>query len=680
VTFPKVAVFPKRKQNKEASDEEASDEEESDDSADGGNEGRIQVAEKPNSENGSEESYYSAAETSSELGNDTSGTIRKSARLQQQTIIKAGARQIGTWTKCYQAAAIHIINGIGIEVPTSHAEAMKSKEWKEWQQAMELEIESLVGNGTFRVEQMEVGRKRIDTKWVYALKLNEEGTKVMRFKARLVVKGFKQKAGFDYSEIFAPVISQTSLRMTIAVAQHRNWEMKKFDFETAFLNGIMDHVVYINIPQGTTRWTLGEQEGLRLVKALYGTKQAARVWNCMLHEVLIKMGFKANEGDSCLYIHSLKNMYLAIYVDDLALFFKDKKDCEEFEQVISKQFRIGKASDGNLFIGMHAHHDITAGISTISQERYITGVVERFGQVGANPVRTPMDTGFEFTFNEKLPIVTNKPYRELIGCLMYAANGVRADCTFAVNGLARYVNRPQIKHWEAAIRVLRYLGSTRRLGLTFKRKENQCRDTNGGPIRKNNQDLLKRTRILNENFMISDLGIQVYVDADWGSDKEDFKSQSGYLVQCMGAPVIWRSRKQQGHSLSTMEAEYVALSEVSKEVMWLNILLNDMGFRSDKAIVIYEDNTACIELAKEPRHREKAKHINMRQHYVRELISDGIIVLEKIASEEMVADMLTKPLGFIKFHKHRNTAGLFDTGTGGVLESVPEDELQASRM
>jgi hypothetical protein len=134
---------------------------------------------------------------------------------------------------------------------------------------------------------------------------------------------------------------------------------------------------------------------------------------------------------------------VAIYVYDLALFYKNVEDCEEFEK-----FKVGKASDGNLFIGMHVNHDIKAGISTITQERYISGVPERFGQEGAKPVRTPMETGFDFIYDEKYPIVPNQPYRELIGCLIYASNGVQADCAFAVNGLARYVNRRQKKHCE----------------------------------------------------------------------------------------------------------------------------------------------------------------------------------------------------------------------------------------
>jgi hypothetical protein len=140
----------------------------------------------------------------------------------------------------------------------------------------------------------------------------------------------------------------------------------------------------------------------------------------------------------------------------------------------------------------------------------------------------------------------------------------------------------------------------------------------------------------------------------------------------MGAPVIWRSRKQRGHSLSTMEAEFIALSDVSKEIMWIQILLTDMNFTKDEPLTICEDNNACIELAKESRHLEKAKHINMKTHFVWELIADGIIQLEKISTEDMVADRLTKALGNIKFEKHCHTAGLMNTGTVGVLDLVPE--------
>jgi hypothetical protein len=292
-----------------------------------------------------------------------------------------------------------------------------------------------------------------------------------------------------------------------------------------------------------------------------------------------------------------------------------------------------------------------------------------------------METGFDFIFDEQQPIITSQPYRELIGCLMYASNGVRAECAFAVNGLARYVNRPQKKHWEAALRVLRYLGCTRTLGLTFTRKmglklkgaENVGHEMNGERMNENKHAVRKMGGQKDGERKMSKLNIRIYVDADWGSDKEDFKSQTGYLIQCMGTPVIWRSRKQRGHSLSTMEAEFIALSEVAKEVLWIQILLTEMKFVENEPFRIFEDNTACIELAKESRHREKAKHINMRTHFVRELIANGTITLVKISTEDMVADMLTKALGNLKFEKHCHTAGLKHTGTVGVLELFPND-------
>jgi transposase InsO family protein len=217
----------------------------------------------------------------------------------QQPIRKSGRNHAPSRTAL--SSCLQAFNNV--KVPESYKEATSSPEKAQWQAAIDKEIEALTDNGTFQIETMQVNKKKISTKWIFSLKLDETGIKIHKYKARLVARGFTQVAGIDYNEIFAPVVSQNSLRISNAVALLKGYKQSKFDVATAFLNGTMDHVCYIDQPEGTT-FKLKKNEGLRLVKALYGTKQAARLWNIMLHDLLLKIEFEQNTSEACLFFSS----------------------------------------------------------------------------------------------------------------------------------------------------------------------------------------------------------------------------------------------------------------------------------------------------------------------------------------------------------------------------------------
>ena len=149
-----------------------------------------------------------------------------------------------------------------------------------------------------------------------------------------------------------------------------------------------------------------------------------------------------------------------------------------------------------------------------------------------------------------------------------------------------------------------------------------------------------------------------YCDADWAGDVEDRKSTSGYLFKQGGAAITWRSCKQSCVSLSTAEAEYVALAEAAQEAMWLQKLNSDLLGKNVSNTVIFEDNQSAICIAKSQISRRRTKHIEIKFHFIRDLVETDRINLVYCPSEDMIADMLTKGLPISRFEKFRVLAGM----------------------
>ena len=215
-------------------------------------------------------------------------------------------------------------------------------------------------------------------------------------------------------------------------------------------------------------------------------------------------------------------------------------------------------------------------------------------------------------------------YARLIGQLMYLMRGSRPDICFVVTRLSRYVARPAERHWKCGLQVLRYLKGTRELGTIYSGQ--------------NVGQLLKG-----------------YVDSDYAGDRTDRKSTYGSVFMLCGGPVAWTSKKQASVSTSTTEAEYVALCQGSKEAVWLRKLLQETGFPQflgeSLGIQMYSDNQSCIALAENPENHSRSKHIDVQYHYSRQLVEQGVIKLDYCPTKDMLADVLTKPLGSRGFTK-----------------------------
>ena len=252
----------------------------------------------------------------------------------------------------------------------------------------------------------------------------------------------------------------------------------------------------------------------------------------------------------------------------------------------------------------------------------------------AKPSNIPLDQAYMSTKDESPVLTDNSTYRAAIGSLLYISTNTRLDIAAVTSILSRKVSKPTVRDWNEVKRVMRYLKGTDQLML-----------------------------VLGTGTNTQTLSTTIYVDADWAGDCVDRKSNSGYALYLGGALVNWSCRKQQSVSLSSTEAEYVALSEACQEVIVLRRLLSSIGKPAENATMIYEDNQSAIKLVNADRVTRRSKHIETRHHYVRELQQKQEISVQYCPTEHMIADILTKPLGPHKIRDFRTGLGLTDAAT-----------------
>ncbi|GLI65929.1 hypothetical protein VaNZ11_009594, partial [Volvox africanus] len=408
------------------------------------------------------------------------------------------------------------------------------------------------------------------------------------------------------------------------------WSYIQLDVKTAFLNGDLEEEIYTVQPPGFESG--GPGLVCRLHKALYGLRQASRAWNKTLHEKLIQMGFEVSNADPSLYIRRDLDgqicTYLLVYVDDVLIASHDEQTVLEVKEEIKQLYECRDMGEAEVFLGLVIKRDRETRTLTVSQEHMIHELIERYGMVNADPRSIPMSPGTILMRAADGEVLDRSqyPYIELVGSLMYITNCTRPDIAQAVGVLTRHMSAPTEQHWRAAKAVVRFLLATPQCGIVF-----------GGE------------RV--------EEGLIGYTDSDYAGCIESRKSTGGYVFTLHGGSVSWSSRLQRTVTSSTMEAEYVAASEATKEALWLRLLLSELGY-SLRPTTINCDSQSAIKITKNPVISGKSKHIAVRYHMVREQVARGAVVMEDCRSDDMVADILTKPLPLEKFAKHQKSMGV----------------------
>jgi len=382
---------------------------------------------------------------------------------------------------------------------------------------------------------------------------------------------------------------------------------------------------------------LGAPKGtvLLLGKPLYGLKQSGREWYLIACKGLETLGLRPCFSDPSVFTTEDRSLIVGLYVDDMLILGKDPQAVEATVQGIKALWEIKDLGNVSLILGLKVVRDRVSKTLKINQTHYIQSLIERFRLQDANPVGLPVadrNTLIQGTSNE--PQADQALYQQAIGALMWVAKGTRPDIMYAVGQLSQHCNSPVVRHWNSILRVLRYLKGTKYGNIQYGSMVPE--DTEPGDLGP---------------------GLQGYCDADYAGDTVDRKSVTGHLYTVNKGPVTWTSTKQRCVATSTTESEYISLSEACKQGQWLRALLRELqrtGLLGESLTVpIFSDNQACIALAKDPVAHSRTKHIDVRYHYIRELVVGRKTIVEYCPTADMTADILTKPLSLQSFQRCR---------------------------
>ncbi|KAJ9562411.1 hypothetical protein OSB04_007571 [Centaurea solstitialis] len=484
----------------------------------------------------------------------------------------------------------------------------------DWVTAMQEELNQFERLGVWRLVPRPKNKTIIDLKWIFKNKKDEDGI-VTRNKARLVAKGFKQQAGIDYDETFAPVARIEAIWIFLAYAAHKNFTVYQMDVKTAFLNGELKEEVYVSQPEGFVDRTKPTHVYI-LDKALYELKQAPRAWYDHLSNALLDNGFYKGKIDPTLFMKTEGDdiLLVQIYVDDIIFGSTNSDMCTWFSNLMTTRFEMSMLRELSFFLGLQVLQK-PDGI-LINQSKYIGDLLKRFHMDKSSVAKTPMASGTLIGADPKGKPVDQKTYRAIIGSLLYLTAS-RPDIMFATCFCARFQANPKESHMLAVKRILQYLKGTPNRGLWYPKE--------------------------------SGFELVAFSDADHGGFQLDRKSTSGH-VQFLGDKLVsWGSKKQYCVSTSTAEAEYVAAASCCSQVLWMRTQLRDYVYNFNH-VPIYCDSKSAIAITCNPVQHIRTKHIDIRYHFIMDHVERGTIELYFVNTEYQLADLFTKPLDEKRFN------------------------------
>ncbi|KAK2398040.1 putative mitochondrial protein [Trifolium repens] len=482
-----------------------------------------------------------------------------------------------------------------------------------WIVAMQDELNQFQRNDVWDLVPRPTHKNIIGTKWVFRNKLNEQG-KVVRNKARLVAQGYSQQEGIDFTETFAPVARLEAIRLLLSYAVNNGITLYQMDVKSAFLNGVISEEVYVKQPPGFEDLKNPDYV-YKLKKSLYGLKQAPRAWYERLSNFLLENCFQKGQIDNTLFRKTTKKdiLIIQIYVDDIIFGSTNTSLCKNFSKLMQDEFEMSMMGELKFFLGIQINQGKDG--TYIHQSKYTKELLKKFNLEDCKIMSTPMHPSSSLSKEEFGSKVDQKLYRGMIGSLLYLTAS-RPDILYSVCLCARFQSDPREPHLTAVKRIFRYLKGTTNLGLLYKKS--------------------------------LDSKLVGFCDADYAGDKIERKSTSGNC-QFIGENLIsWASKRQTTIALSTAEAEYISAAKCCTQLLWMKYQLEDYNI-AESSIPLYCDNTAAIHLSKNPILHSRAKHIEIKHHFIRDHVQKGTTDIQFIDTEHQWADIFTKPLAIERF-------------------------------
>ncbi|KAM1346354.1 hypothetical protein ACFX13_036411 [Malus domestica] len=491
---------------------------------------------------------------------------------------------------------------------------------------MNEELKSLKNNATWKITDLPAGKKPVRCKLVYTVKYKADGT-VDRFKARLVAKGYTQKYGIDYTDTFAPVAKINTVRVLLSLAANLNWPLQQFDVKNAFLHGDLTEEIYMDLPPGCNAPDKYKRKVCRLKKSLYGLKQSPRAWFGRFTKSMRAFGYRQSNSDHTLFLkrQNGKLTALIVYVDDMVVTGNDPEERAALQRYLSTEFEMNDLGSLKYFLGIEVSRS-SSGIF-LSQRKYIIDLLHETGMSACQPVATPLEEGLKLSVDPNQVPIDKGRYQRLVGRLMYLAH-TRPDLAYALSVVSQYMHDPGEQHMNAVTRILRYLKGSPGKGILFKR---------------------------NNHF-----SVEGYTDADWAGSIDDRRSTSDYFTFVGGNLVTWRSKKQNVVAHSSAEAEYKGMALGICEILWLKLLLSDLGIQHDQPMKLFCDNKAARDIAHNPVQHDRTKHVEVDRFFIKEKLEGKIIEVPAIRTKDQLADILTKAVLSHKFSSFLHKLGMSD--------------------
>ena len=357
-----------------------------------------------------------------------------------------------------------------IPAPRNRREALTSPWWAGYYEAEQVEMRSHAKNGTWRLvprSEVPAGCTVLRDRWAYSDKLGPDGN-IERFKARLTAMGCFQRPGVDYTETYASVMATRTFRIMLQIYNSDDgYTMLHWDVSTAFVHAPLEERVYMR--QASGHECKGKEDHVYLlVKALYGTKQAARAWQLHLRKLLVQAGCAPLQSDPATYVrrHGGDHLMIGTHVDDLFVLFNrgGTRLKDEVWRHLNKHLAIKDLGEASWTLQMSIKRDVAAGVLKLSQETFTLEVLRRFNMADCKPLPTPaVDAGDESTMMEtdcpstpdEQKAIADLPFLELIGCLWWLAQMTRPDIFVALQQASKWAAKPSAKLWRWLIRILK---------------------------------------------------------------------------------------------------------------------------------------------------------------------------------------------------------------------------------
>jgi hypothetical protein len=511
--------------------------------------------------------------------------------------------------------------------PTTFKEAIARKD-EPWDVAIQTEVDNLLENKTWKElkpEELPKGSYVVGSRWVFKYKYDTEGKRL--FKVRLVAKGYTQIHGLHFTDTSSPVTRYTTVRMVLAIAALRNYEVDQIDVIAAFLNGDLEEDIYLELPEGIK--TSNNCRVVKLIKSIYGLRQSSYIWFKKFTKTILEYGFKASKSDPCLFIlvKGEEFVLLVLYVDD-GLIVGPRHLVDEVKKYLMEKFKMRDLGVARKFLSLEISR--TPQGVTINQRDFVKKLIEKFGVEGTNARYTPLNQGTkEILVREDSEYFEDiNYYQQLIGSLLYVSNGTRPDISYAVSLLSRSMRKPSKNDFAQAKHVLSYLNQTSAYGIQY-----------------------DRTKFDGLNNLITG-----YCDSSY-KDCLDKKSTAGYGFLMLGGAVSWRSAKQKTTAISVMEAELMSICSTMKEALWMLKIKGDL-LMPKHGIRLYSDSKSAVSWCQNYHFSDLTKHIEVKYHRIVEEIEKKNIILSHVPGTEQLADIFTKALGKELFQKFVKFLGL----------------------